>query len=92
MTILAGIHIFLFLTFLELLCILHSHFLQCSSFFPWLGSGFVNVQWLGSLLGVFMLFPHSHGWEFHFFSVAQAMGYRSINLGTEGAVFSHVNP
>ena len=37
--------------------LLHSPFtvLQCSSFFPWLGSGFVNVQWLGSLLGIFMI-------------------------------------
>ena len=43
-------------------------FLQCSSFFPWLGSVFVNVQWLGSLLGIFVLFPHLHGWEISCFS------------------------
>ena len=42
--------------------ILHSRFLQCSSFFPWLGSVFVNVPWLGSLVGIFLLFPHLHGW------------------------------
>ena len=65
-------------------------FQQCSSFFPWLGSGFVNVQWLGSLLGIFMLFPHSHGWEFHVLSIAQPMGDRSTNLRTEGVVFAHV--
>ena len=92
MPILPCIHVFLFLTFLELLCILDSLFVQCSSFFPWLGSGFVNVQWLGSLLGVFMLFPHSHGWEFLVFNVAQPMGDISTNLGAEGAVFSHVKP
>ena len=67
-------------------------FSQCSSFFPWLGSGFYNVQWLRSLLGSFMLFPHSHGWEFHVFSVAHPMGDKSMNLGTEGVVFSHMKP
>ena len=60
MPILPCILVFLFLAFLELLVILHSHFWQCSSFFPWLGSGFVNIQWLGSVLGVFVLFLHSH--------------------------------
>ena len=49
-------------------------FLQCSSFFPWLGSGFVNLQWSGSLLGIFMLLPHSHAWEFRAFNVAQPTG------------------
>ena len=74
--------------------LVHSPFmvLQCSSFFPWLGSGFVNVQWLGSLLGMFMLFLHSHGWEFCVFSVAYPIRDKSMNLGTEGVVFSHMKP
>ena len=67
-------------------------FLQCSSFFPWLGSGFVNVQWLGSLLCIFMVFPNSHGWKFHVFSVAQPMGDKSTNSGTKVAIFPHVKP
>ena len=67
-------------------------FLQWSSFFPWLGSGFVNIQWLGSLLGVFVLFLHSHGWEFCVFNVAHSMEEISTNLGTEGVAFSHVKP
>ena len=30
-------------------------FLQFPMFFPCLGSGLVNIQWLGSLLGIFVL-------------------------------------
>ena len=67
-------------------------FLQCSSLFTWLGSGFVDIQWLGSLLGVFVLFLHSHGREFCVFYVAQPMGGKYTNLGDEGVDFSHVNP
>ena len=43
-------------------------------FSPWLGSCFVNVRWLGSLLDDFLLFPPSHSWGISFFGVAQSMG------------------
>ena len=64
--------------------------LQCSSSFPWLGSGFVDIQWMGSLLGIFVLFLHSHGWEFHVLCVAQPMGDKSTISWTKGVVLAHV--
>ena len=49
----------------------HSRPLLCYSFFPGMGSVFVNAQRLGSLLGVSVLFPPLHGWGNLLFSVAQ---------------------
>ena len=45
----------IFPTFLELLSTLIHVFAVSCVFSPWLGSCFVNSQWLGSLLGIFVV-------------------------------------
>ena len=67
-------------------------FLQCYSFFPCMGIVFIDIQWQGSLMVIFGLFLHPHNWEFHVLCVAQPMGDISMNLGTEGVIFSHMKP
>ena len=61
-------------------------FLQCS-FFPWLGSVFVNDQWLGSLLGFFVLFPHFHGWGISCFQCCTTNGGQSHEFRDRGSHF-----
>ena len=68
----------------------HSRSLLCSLFFPELGSVFVNVQWLGSPLGVFVLFPPLHGWGISCSELYSQRGNRATNLGADRVCFGHV--
>ena len=69
----------------------HSRSLLCSSFFPELGSVFLNVQWLGSLLGIFVLFLPLHGWGILGSELHNQWTKQSHEFGCQLICFGHVS-